>query len=80
MSEKSTRNALDDAPNPRMVRNCSAFRPQMHRWSCKPGHEWYNSGESVLKKEIPFQSMMKPAFKLRIVLASTAEKVSLSLD
>ena len=39
---------------------------------CKPGHGWYNPGESVLKKEIPFQRMMKPAFEFHIVLAATA--------
>jgi hypothetical protein len=43
----------------------------MQRWSCKPGHELYNSintekGDSISEHD----EMMKSAVKLRIVLAS----------
>jgi len=36
-----------------MVRNRSAFRPQMQIKSSKAVHHRYNSREAVLKKEIP---------------------------
>jgi hypothetical protein len=37
------------------------------RWSCKPGHEWYNSGESGLKKEIPVRIFRRDCASKRIL-------------
>ena len=39
VSEKSTRNALDYAATPNMVRHHSAFRLKMQLWPCKPTQE-----------------------------------------
>jgi hypothetical protein len=53
VSDKLTRKALDYTDESRAAPNRSVFRPQLQHWSCITHHEWYNSSDSVLKKEIP---------------------------
>ncbi len=53
MSKKSTKNELNCVSKSRMARNHCTFRLQMQPWPCKSAHKSSNSGESVLKKEIP---------------------------
>jgi hypothetical protein len=53
VSKNSTRNELNCVSKSRMPRNHCPFRLQMQPWPWKSARRSSNSGESVLKKEIP---------------------------
>jgi hypothetical protein len=58
--ERSIRNDLNHAVQPRMGRYRTSFRSQMQFWPCKDDHEQYNS---ELKKEIPADAPFRPSMR-----------------